>query len=241
VAAPGGDNDGDPAPYLGRNILSLRAAGTDMYEDSYSIVGTNYYRSRGTSMAAPHVSGLAALVASVRPDLTNEDIRQAIRSGSDDLGDRGFDEYFGYGRIDAYQTLKNVMDPLVYSIKPSSGSVNKTVTITDLEGANFKTGATVWLESRVGIPPQKLPATNVLVVPPKKITCRIDLTGAKYFNYDVVVHNPDGREGRLQSGFTVCGAGAGVALLALAGILGLMSTASSRRFRSRLKALLKCY
>ena len=190
-------------------------------------------------MAAPHVSGLAALVASVRPDLTNEDIRQAIRSGSDDLGDRGFDEYFGYGRIDAYRTLKNVMDPLVYSIKPSSGFVDKTVTITDLEGANFKTGATVWLESRVGVPPQKLPAANVVVVPPNKITCTIDLTGAKYFKYDVVVHNTDGREGRLLSGFTACGAGAGAATVALVGMLGLMATTGSRRFRSRLKALLK--
>ena len=117
------------------------------------------------------------------------------------------------------------------------------MTITDLKGANFKTGATVWLESPASVPLQKLPAANVVVVPPNKITCTINLTGAKYANYDVVVHNTDGREARLQSGFTVtpCGPGAGVALLALAGILGLMSTAGSRRFRSRLRALLKCF
>jgi len=240
VAAPGGDNSGDPFPYRNRNILSLRANGTDLYGDVRSIVGYDYYRASGTSMAAPHVSGLAALVASMRPDLTNEEIRQAIHTGSDDLGIDGFDKFFGYGRINAYHTLCNVSGTLaLYSIKPSSGSVNKTVTITDLKGANFKTGATVWLESPAGVPLQKLPAANVLVVPPNKITCTIDLTGAKYANYDVVVHNPDGKEARLLSGFTACGAGAGVALLALAGILGLMSTASSRRFRSRLKALLK--
>jgi subtilisin family serine protease len=248
VAAPGGDDDGDKIPYLNRNILSLRAKGTDMYGLGYSmsIIGNDppyyYYRASGTSMAAPHVSGLAALIISIRPDLTNEGIRQAIRIGSDDLGIDGRDIFFGDGRINAYHTLCNVSGTLaLYSIKPNSGSVNKTVTITDLKGANFKTGATVWLESPAVIPPQKLPATNVVVVPPNKITCTINLTGAKYSNYDVVVHNTDGREARLQSGFTVCGAGAGVALLALAGILGLMSTASSRRFRSRLKALLKCY
>jgi subtilisin family serine protease len=249
VAAPGGDNSGGLVPHKGRNILSLRAARTDMYLDGYSFMGMigndppyYYYRASGTSMSAPHVSGLAALITSIRPDLTNEGIRQAIRNGSDDLGIDGFDEYFGDGRINAYHTLCNVSGTLaLYSIKPNSGSVNKTVTITDLKGANFKTGATVWLESPAVIPPQKLPATNVLVVPPNKITCKFNLAGAKYSNYDVVVHNTDGREGRLQSGFTVCGAGAGVALLALAGILGLMSTASSRRFRSRLKALLKCY
>jgi subtilisin family serine protease len=250
VAAPGGDNyRGDKVPYKGRNILSLRAANTDMYGDGHSMgmIGNDpptyyYYRARGTSMAAPHVSGLAALVASIRPDLTNEEIRQAIRSGSDDLGIEGRDNFFGDGRINAYHTLCNLSGTLaLYSIKPNSGFVDKTVTIFDLGGANFKTGATVWLESPAGVPLQKLPATNVVVVPPKKITCTIDLTGAKYSKYDVVVHIPDGREARLQSGFTVCGTGAGVALLALAGILGLMSTASSRRFRSRLKALLKCY
>jgi subtilisin family serine protease len=252
VAAPGGDNSGVFAPYLGRNILSLRAARTDMYLDGYSFMGMigndpptyYYYRASGTSMAAPHVSGLAALITSIRPDLTNEEIRQAIRSGSDDLGDHGFDEYFGYGRINAYHTLCNVSGTLaLYSIKPNSGFVNKTVTITDLRGANFKTEATVWLESPAVVPPQKLPAANVLVVSPNKITCKFNLTGAKYSNYDVVVHNTDGKEARLQSGFTVtvCGPGAGAALLALAGILGLMSTASSRRFRSRLKAMLKCY
>jgi subtilisin family serine protease len=248
VAAPGGDNYlGDKVPYPNRNILSLRAANTDMYLDGHSmgIIGNDppayyYYRARGTSMAAPHVSGLAALITSIRPDLTNEEIRQAIRSGSDDLGIDGRDNFFGDGRINAYHTLCNVSGTLaLYSIKPNSGSVNKTVTITDLKGANFKTGATVWLESPAVVPPQKLPATNVVVVPPNKITCTIDLTGAKYSNYDVVVHNTDGKEARLQSGFTACGAGAGAATLALAGIFGLLSMTGSRRFRSRLKALLK--
>jgi subtilisin family serine protease len=239
VAAPGGDGSGDDVPYRNCNILSLRAAGTDMYEDGYSIVGTNYYRAQGTSMAAPHVSGLAALIASIKPNLTTLGIRQAIRSGSDDLGDPGRDDFFGYGRIDAYQTLKNVTVPHVYSIKPNSGFVDKTVTIFDLGGANFRTGATVWLESPAGVPLQKLPAAHVAVFTDTRITCTIDLTGAKYSKYDVVVHNPDGREARLQSGFTVCGTGAGVATVALVGMLGLMATTGSRRFRSRLKAMIK--
>jgi subtilisin family serine protease len=251
VAAPGGDNSSrDSAPYRNRNILSLRAISTDFNHDGYSFMGIigndpptyYYYRASGTSMAAPHVSGLAALVVSIRPDLTNEEIRQAIRIGSDDLGIDGRDDFFGDGRINAYYTLCNVSGTLaLYSIKPNSGSVNKTVTITDLKGANFKSGATVWLESPAGVPLQKLPAANVVVVPPNKITCKFNLTGAKYSNYDVVVHNTDGKEAKLQSGFGVCGAGAGAAAVALVGMLGLMATTSSSRVRSRLKAMLKCY
>jgi hypothetical protein len=47
----------------------------------------------------------------------------------------------------------------------------------------------------------------------------------------------------LYAGFAAkrCGPGAGAATVALVGMLGLMATAGSRRFRSRLKAMLKCY
>src|SRR3989344_1634859 len=62
VAAPGGDEQDGSTNATYRNILSLRAAGTDMYGDGKSIVGDYYYRARGTSMAAPHVAGLAALL-----------------------------------------------------------------------------------------------------------------------------------------------------------------------------------
>ncbi len=59
----------------------------------------------GTSMAAPHVSGLAALLASHRPDLTIEQMKSAIRIASTDMGPSGTDPYTGHGRIDAYSAL----------------------------------------------------------------------------------------------------------------------------------------
>jgi serine protease len=59
---------------------------------------------QGTSMAAPHVSGLAALVASrgvTRPD----EIREAIEATARDLGPLGRDSQYGWGVIDAEAAL----------------------------------------------------------------------------------------------------------------------------------------
>ncbi len=65
------------APGVG--ILSLRAQGTDMYDDSRHIVGQDYYWADGTSMACPHVSAVAALILSNHPTFTNEQVRQVLR------------------------------------------------------------------------------------------------------------------------------------------------------------------
>ena len=54
-----------------------------------------------TSVAAAHVSGLAALIWSVNPNLRHDDVEEIIESTAADLGEPGRDDYFGYGRIDA--------------------------------------------------------------------------------------------------------------------------------------------
>ena len=59
----------------------------------------------GTSQAAPHVSGLAALLLGVDPSLTPAEVRQLIRDGAVDLGPPGFDPAYGYGRIDVIDSL----------------------------------------------------------------------------------------------------------------------------------------
>lgn len=81
----------------GWEILSLRASGTTMG----NVVGDSYMRSSGTSMAAPHVSGVAALLLSAHPEFSSEDVRQALRVSASDKGTAGFDREFGYGLLNA--------------------------------------------------------------------------------------------------------------------------------------------
>ena len=66
-----------------------------------TIIGDDYDFFSGTSMATPHVAGVAALAKSSNPSWTNEQIRNELKDTAEDLGPSGWDDDFGYGLVDA--------------------------------------------------------------------------------------------------------------------------------------------
>jgi hypothetical protein len=109
VAAPGsGDpNDSMDEPTFG--ILSLKATNCIWYycmDDR--LVGDAYVRFAGTSMAAPHAAGVAALILGLHPTYTPEQVRQVMRRTSLDANGNGYDTGLGYGRVD---TAKISVEP----------------------------------------------------------------------------------------------------------------------------------
>ncbi|MCB9076924.1 MAG: peptidase S8 [Anaerolineaceae bacterium] len=86
------------------SYIEIAAPGSSIYSTYPSGA---YATMSGTSMASPHVAGLAALIWSQNPDWTNQEVRSQIRATAQDLGSSGWDSQFGYGRIDASAALNS--------------------------------------------------------------------------------------------------------------------------------------
>jgi subtilisin family serine protease len=67
--------------------------------------GGGYIKYSGTSMACPHVAGVAALVWSHYPEKSARDVRLALTMSAEDLGAPGRDNSFGYGLVRADRAL----------------------------------------------------------------------------------------------------------------------------------------
>jgi subtilisin family serine protease len=100
LMAPGGDLSVDQnGDGYGDGILQNTFSPLTKNPRSFS-----YWFFDGTSMAAPHVSGVAALLianGTVGPD----DIRYALKSTAEDKGAAGWDSQYGWGIVDAYAAL----------------------------------------------------------------------------------------------------------------------------------------
>uniref|UniRef100_A0A7S3QG82 subtilisin n=1 Tax=Chaetoceros debilis TaxID=122233 RepID=A0A7S3QG82_9STRA len=84
------------------NQVDIAAPGKYILSTSPSNVSSTMYRElSGTSMATPHVSGVAALVWSRDTTKSAAEIRRALEESAEDLGDPGRDNYYGNGLVRA--------------------------------------------------------------------------------------------------------------------------------------------
>jgi thermitase len=112
--------------------LDIAAPGSSIYNTTR--FGSYGYKS-GTSMATPHVAGLAALIWSFAPSLSDSQLRAVIQNGADDLDISGWDQYYGHGRINAWEAMESVSlqtSPFTLFIGDNTGSVSGDVQVSAL-------------------------------------------------------------------------------------------------------------
>lgn len=85
-----------------------------------TLPGDTYAAWNGTSMATPHVSGVAALVWSFHQSCTGENIRKAMNDSAKDKGAAGRDNFYGNGIVQALDA-KNYLDTFGCAGDPNGG------------------------------------------------------------------------------------------------------------------------
>ena len=102
LAAPGGDNTADiNVDGFPDGVLSTCGI------DPTGVIEFVYCFFQGTSMAAPHMAGVVALMKAIYPSLTPGELDILLASGliTEDLGPAGRDDQFGHGLIDAFGAI----------------------------------------------------------------------------------------------------------------------------------------
>ncbi|MCX5904588.1 MAG: S8 family serine peptidase [Proteobacteria bacterium] len=106
LVAPGGVTSQDPDGDGLKNGGVLQETFREFFGFRFFAFGWGYYFLSGTSMATPHVSGVAALIKAKHPAWGPQQIRDALINSAEDLGTPGRDDEYGYGLVDAFAALQ---------------------------------------------------------------------------------------------------------------------------------------
>ncbi|WP_414718985.1 S8 family peptidase [Streptomyces sp.] len=162
VAAMGNGNVKASYSNFGRSIIDVAAPGGDGASGVYSTLpGGKYGTMNGTSMASPHVAGVAALLASTDPSATPADLRARLSSQATDTacpsdsrctGTTAANSFFGEGQVDALKAVGGTPPPGAYFENTAdvaiadNSTVESPITVTGVSGnapATLKVGVDI--------------------------------------------------------------------------------------------------
>ncbi|HAV43455.1 TPA: hypothetical protein DCX15_05515, partial [bacterium] len=178
VAAAGNKNSSSaPLPAKYANVMAIAATDSNDSKAWFSnygdwidvaapgvkilstVLDNNYASWSGTSMACPHVSGLAGLILSQDPRLTPAEVREIIRKTADNIDaiNPGYEGKLGTGRINAHKAILRSSSIKCEIIRPTlawyKGTITIEATASDSQGTpislvefQYSTDGTDWYD-----------------------------------------------------------------------------------------------
>ncbi|MCX5653636.1 MAG: S8 family serine peptidase [Planctomycetota bacterium] len=117
---------------------SLDVCGVDGVQTKIGQLGHFSNPFYGTSAAAPHIAGIAALLLQIDPTLTPAEIQDLITGNAADIGASGYDDVSGYGRADALATVTAAATAVDLKAASDTG-LSSTDDLTKLDNTAGKT------------------------------------------------------------------------------------------------------
>jgi subtilisin family serine protease len=172
------------------------------YNTDDGIAGNYYANFSGTSAACPHVAGIAALILSVRPDLTQAQVRQAIESTCTKLPSYSYssnsghpngtwNNEVGHGLVDAYAAINSVLlsgdsiiclTPATYTLSAGFSATSWSVTPASAftVTASNATSATVTTSNVTGQSGTLTAVVNGVSIIKEIYTCQLTISGESF-------------------------------------------------------------
>ena len=165
VAVAASDRSDGATSYSGhRSYVALAAPGGTSGEGIWSTTRSGYGAMYGTSMSTPMVSAAAALVWSLKPAATRQEVAEILKNTADKVGtypnssvplpyEAGRNDYFGYGRLNVGLAVRSVYPPsLATDAGPQSFLLGEPVTVQTrtIEITNPGTRGVSWYATVLG-------------------------------------------------------------------------------------------
>ncbi|MGW7457220.1 S8 family peptidase [Streptomyces sp. NPDC054797] len=122
----------------GLNVIDVTAPGGDATGIYSTLPGGKYGSMSGTSMASPHVTGVAALLASTNPGITPAQLRDKLAVQANDVacpsdtrckGTTAKNGFFGEGQVDALKAVGSTPPPGKYFENPGDFAIGDNTTV----------------------------------------------------------------------------------------------------------------